>query len=141
MTRRRRSQLTVSFSVPSFRCQYCRCCRLYSNRRCRRRYRAGEVGNDDAKDWRHLRSLPPHDDAERITAKSPRFAEAVVQIPDVMLLHQVRIVAEDCDHWRRSLDLRGVIQLDLATRCLRWLAPADDLFQRGALDFQIVFGG
>ena len=46
-----------------------------------------------------------------------------------MLLHEVGIVAEDGDDWRSGLHLRRIIQLHLASSCLRRLSPADDLPQ------------
>ncbi len=44
----------------------------------RGRYRAGQIGNDQADDRTHLCGLPAHDDPQRIPAKSPRLAELVV---------------------------------------------------------------
>src|SRR4029079_16018578 len=96
-----------------------------------RRYRAGETGDYDADDWRHLRRRAPHDNAEWIAAESPDFTKRVVQIPHVVLLHEVGIVAEDSDCRRCRLHLRRVIELDLAAGGLWGLAPADNLLERG----------
>src|SRR5689334_1766153 len=96
----------------------------------RRRDRSGQISDEDADYRRHLGRLATHDDAQRVAAKPPRFAEAVVEVANVMLLHQIRIVAKHRDHRWRGLDLRRVIQLDLSARCLRRLPPTNDLFQR-----------
>ena len=60
--------------------------------------------------------LPAHHDVQRVPRESLRFAEAVVQIPDVVLLHEIGMVAEDRDGRRRGLDLRRVVELDLDAR-------------------------
>src|ERR1700694_2988150 len=97
----------------------------------RRRNRAGEIREYDADYRRHLCRLSTHDDAEGIAAESPRFAKAVVQIANVVLLYEVGIVSKDGDHWRCRLDLGGVVQLDLSSGGLRGLASPNDLGQRG----------
>src|SRR4051812_11251224 len=48
-----------------------------------------------------------------------------------MLLNEIRIVSEYSDSWWRGLDLRGVIQFDLAPCGLGRLSAANDFLERG----------
>src|SRR5207237_439157 len=89
-----------------------------------------EISDEDADYRRHLRGFAPHDDAERVATKTPRFAESVVEVANVMLLHQIRVVAKYCNYWRCGFHLRCVIQLDLPSCRLRRLPATDDLLQR-----------
>src|SRR4051794_3852017 len=51
-----------------------------------------------------ISALPAHQDAQRVSIERVRLAKAVVQEPDVMLGHQVGIVAEYGDRRRCRLD-------------------------------------
>src|SRR6266542_6999965 len=79
----------------------------------------------------HLSRLPPHDDAQRTAGETPSLPESVVEVSDVMLLHQVGVVAEHRDGRRSRLDLRSIVELDLPARCLRWLPACDKGLESG----------
>ena len=49
------------------------------------------------------------------------------RIAHVVLLHEIGVIAEHRDGRRRDLDLRRVVQLDLAARGLRRLAAREQL--------------
>src|SRR5262249_14403965 len=66
--------------------------------------------------------FPFEHDTQRIPGESPERSKAVVEISHVVLLDQVRRVAEDGDRRRRGLDLRRVVEFDLAPRRLWRLA-------------------
>src|SRR3712207_5724646 len=73
--------------------------------------------------------LAPEQDPQRVAREAPRLSEPVVEVSHVVLLHELGVVTEDGDRRRRRLDLGGVVELDLATSRLRWLAPRDELPQ------------
>src|SRR5688572_3734385 len=47
-------------------------------------------------------ALPPQQDAQRVPRERIRLAEAVVEEAHVVLLHQVRMIAEEGDRRRRD---------------------------------------
>ena len=87
----------------------------------RRRNRPEQIRGDDRSDERHARcdvsSSLRHPALRRITMRSglpvnpQNDAESVVQIADVVLLHEIGRVAEDRDRRRMRLDLRRVVEL------------------------------
>src|SRR6478735_10313049 len=74
-------------------------------------------------------ALATQEHAQRIAGELPRFAEAVVEEANVMLLDEIRMVPEHGDRRRLHADLRRVVQLDLAARRLRRLTTREHLRQ------------
>src|SRR5690242_8716247 len=93
------------------------------------RDRAREIRDQHPDKGMHLCGFPPHHDAEWTAGESPGFAKAIVEIPHVMLLHEIGIVAEYSDCRRRGLDLSGVVELHFPPRCLRRLPARNELLE------------
>ena len=80
--------------------------------------RPGDVRDQDRDARIHLGcGLPPtaHDDAQRVAGPSPRGAKAVVQVPHVVVLDEVRMIAEDGD--RRAARPRPAWRTSSRTSC------------------------
>ena len=75
------------------------------------------------------RGLPAHHHAQRVAGEPPRLTKAVVQVTDVVLLHEVGVVAEHRDGRRRRLHLCCVHEPNLAARGLWWLATSQQLLE------------
>src|SRR5687767_13613238 len=99
------------------------------------RHRAREVRDENPEKRMHLRGFPPHDYAQRIARESPCLTKAVVEVADIVLLHEVGVVSENGDRRRGGLHLRRVIELHFTSRGLRRLLPRDKCLE-GRVDLR-----
>ena len=83
---------------------------------------ASEAADEEGDDHAFLRRMTMR---SGLPVKPERLAEAVVQEADVVLLHEVGVVAEHGDRRRRDFHLRGVVELHLEAGRLRRLATGE----------------